>query len=144
MSKRETVKGFGIYAWIVEVGDITYYYIGSTNQKNGFAKRVSNHLSRLRKGTYCYKVFQDAFNNDPTTVMFEPLEICFDDEVLSKREQWYVNHFNSIDNCIVVNKNKPNRGRHNKVNDTSRMCAAQKGINNPNAHTDIKTIIKIK
>ncbi|MDA3732124.1 endonuclease [Niameybacter massiliensis] len=122
----------GVVTGVYKIEDVITgeVYVGSAK---GIAKRWSNNMARLRKGTHPY--FQEAWNDDPNRIKFEILEVVansISDEDLAELEMDYFNYVKRVDGWTLVNKQQHKAGRH-KVADTSKMKQSQAGIRNGNA-----------
>lgn len=135
----------GIYAISFDKGNITFIYIGSSNN---IGKRWSFHLAKLRSNSHSYNQIQDAWNENESIVKFQIIQECLSDiseEELTQLEQDCVNFFKLNDNVVVINKVQDRIIRtKGKVKDTSKMKQAQTGASNGHARLRPEDIIKIK
>jgi group I intron endonuclease len=68
-------------------------YIGSTND---FIKRKSYHFVSLSKNSHPNKHLQNSYNkHGKSNFKFEILEVIFDENILSTREQYFYDYFKS-------------------------------------------------
>lgn len=124
----------GIVGGVYKIEDVMAgeVYVGSANARQGIAKRWSNNLAKLRKGTHPY--FQEAWNDDPNRIKFEIFETVdtdITDEELSDLELKYFAYVKRVDGWTLVNKQQHKASRHS-VKDTSKMKLAQQNSNNGN------------
>ncbi|CAM2830194.1 GIY-YIG nuclease family protein [Hathewaya histolytica] len=112
-------------------------------QSSDIARRWSNHSSFLKNGEHSYKELQEAYDKDKNRIKYTILEKCTEEE-LKEREDWWIKHIERIDGWTLINKQK-HGGNHNiKVKDTSKMCIAQRGENNPRCRLKEEDIRQIK
>jgi|GEM_PF-2049387 len=131
----------GIYKIQNKHGDV---YIGSSNK---IYKRWSNHLAKLRAGSYTYPQFQNSWNEDNNNLTFEIIQVLASDtnnNILSMLEKWYIDYYNDVDCKNVINKQQDKTTRRNPSENTDNFKKAQTGERNGNAKYSRELIVSVK
>lgn len=128
----------GIYGIIDEkTGNL---YVG---QSADILRRWSYHKCFLKNNEHRYIELQEAYNQNENRIKYFVFEECAIEE-LENREDWVMKEYvTRVDGWHLINKQR-HGGRHNaKVKDTSNMCKAQQGENNPRCRLSKEEIFEI-
>lgn len=103
-------------------------YIG---QAIDLDRRRRNHLSKLRTKHHSNEHLQRAFDKyGENNFKFEIIELCAEEE-LTKREDFYISHFNSMDDHHGFNQREAGKGGRLSERVKKKMSESRRGANNP-------------
>lgn len=111
----------GIYIIYVENENITYIYVGQTND---LGERRSKQFSVLRTQKSIYSILQEAYNRNNEDIRFEVVEFVDESELHNKEEQWYYLYKDDI-NYNLLNKIK--RFKTISIDGKRKISEAKKG-----------------
>ncbi|GAB6150224.1 GIY-YIG nuclease family protein [Clostridium novyi] len=115
-------------------------YVG---QSADILRRWSYHKSFLKNGEHRYKELQEAFDDNESRIKYFVFEECAIEE-LEDREDWIMKEYvPRVDEWHLINRQKHGGRHYAKVKDTSNMCKAQRGENNPRCRLTKEQIFEI-